>query len=196
MDVPPTEAAASVDATRRALLRYGALLPAAAVLPGVAVLEGCSSAPPQPAAGFRFLLSDDLLLFRALIPTVLGTALPRDEPLRSQALAHTLQNIDNSLYRLNPPTAGGIRQLLGALNFTPMRWVMTGIRHAWAQAQPAEKTAMLQRWHDSAFGQLNAGYRALTRTIAASYFTTDISRSVSGYPGPPQPAYTVLNLDS
>lgn len=178
---------AEAGLTRRALLGAGLAAPAAAFL------SGCQHAGQPPAAGFRFLREADVALLRALMPVVLDGALSAEAHTRARVMDATLRTLDGMLYRVGPSAQRELVELFDLLQFGPARWLATGMRPDWPQASAADIERLLQRWHDSSISLFTAGYRALTRLISSAYFMQPESFAASGYPGPPQPAFTVLN---
>ena len=89
---------------RRNFLRLG--LGSATLLAGASLtanLSGCSSsdapAAENTASGYRyqFLTADDLTLFRALLPAIVGPSLPPEQSPQQSAIEGTIQNIDSGI---------------------------------------------------------------------------------------------------
>ncbi len=178
---------------RRGFLKLGFSATAAvgAVSLG-AGLAGCHAREQAAAAGYGWLQDADLALFRALLPAVLPGLLPEADAARETAAVATLRAIDRSALRLGPPAQQELRKLLDLLNLAPTRRLLARVP-LWAQTTPAEAGAFLDRWRNSSVGLFNAGYSALVKLVAASYFSLPASWPQAGYPGPPAWASAALN---
>lgn len=155
-----------------------------------ATLAGCAGSTP-PAAGYRFLREADVLLFRALSPTVLDTLLPvTDRPKHLDTLTHL---IDDTGAHLLAPTQKALRQLFDLLNTGLTRRLAAGVGTPWDQASPDDITAFLVRWQNSSIGLFNAGYRALTKFIIGAWAGTPEGLKALGYPGPWKPMFEAVN---
>jgi len=154
-------------------------------------LAGCRSAEPPAAGGYQFFRETDLALFTALIPPVLGSALPVSD--RTTHITRVLQGMDATGSRLLPPAQAGLRQLFDLLNTGLTRRLTTGVSAPWEQAEPAQVEAFLQRWESSSIGLFNAGYRGLIRFITGAWVSTEAGLQSTGYPGPWQPMFDAVN---
>lgn len=154
-----------------------------------ATLAGCSSAPPPPAAGYRWLTAEDLALFAALLPAVNGPAWPDDARIRDEAL----RRIDLALVALEPHAQTETRKLLALLHGSVFRRLACGVSQPWQDASAADIAAFLQRWRDSSLTLFNAGYRGLVKLAQLGWWSQRDSWSASRYPGPPAWAITALN---
>jgi hypothetical protein len=182
------------DLTRRSLLKLG-------VAGGVALgttslmagLAGCGKREQAIAQGFAFLRDADVVLFRALTPIVLGDALPAEAALREPRIAETLKRLDGACFLLEPNAQGEVLKLFDLLHMRVTRWLTTGVSAPWAEAEAADIEHFLERWRDSSIGPFNAGYRLLTKLVAASYYAIPETWPLSGYPGPLAAVYMLVN---
>jgi hypothetical protein len=183
----------AVDTTRRSLLKAGlfgsVLLGTAGV---TATLSGCAKRVESAAAGYRFLRDADLVLFAALIPGVLGSAMPAPGAEREALQRQMLQSIDLGCYRLGHPTQKALLQLFDLLNLGLSRRLLAGV-HDWATATPQQVQTFLERWRTSAFAVFNSGYRALIKIVSVAFYGTAAGWAAANYPGPPAGPYQALN---
>ncbi|HUP92618.1 MAG TPA: hypothetical protein VM074_10260 [Solimonas sp.] len=179
---------------RRTFLKLGAWGAAGLQTAGIAAaLTGCHASDGAAAQGFRALRDADLALFRALVPAVVGKALPPDGAPREAMLGETLKRIDLAVLRLDPPSLKAATQLLDLLNMGLTRRLLAGVRQPWAEAQPAEIEAFLQRWRESSVGTFSLSYRVLVKLVCASFFTLPATWPLAGYPGPLQHVFDAVN---
>jgi hypothetical protein len=186
-------AAQPVDAGRRALLQtglFGSLLLAGGG--AAALLGGCTRRTETASLGYQFLRDADLPMLRAVVPTVLGSMLPPAGAERDRLIDDLLQRVDLSCYRLGAPAQKAVAQLFDLLNLRATRWALTGIG-AWEEATPPQLQAFFERWRGSSFSLLNAGYRALVKLVAGSFYGTPAGWAAANYPGPPPGPYQALN---
>lgn len=196
MHIQPTRDGADphFDLTRRSFLKLGV---AGGVALGttslVAGLAGCGKREEAIAQGFAFLRDADVALFRALTPVVLGDALPTDATRRESLTAEILRRIDGACFLLEPNAQGEVLKLFDLLHMRVTRWLTTGVSAPWAEASADDITRFLERWRDSSIGAFNAGYRLLTKLVAASYYAIPATWTLSGYPGPLEAVYKLVN---
>jgi hypothetical protein len=187
-------AAGSLELSRRSLLKLGV---AGGVALGttslVAGLAGCGKREQAVAQGFAFLRDADVDLFRALTPVVLGDALPADAAARAPLVTETLLRIDGACFLLEPNAQSEVLKLFDLLHLRATRWLTTGVSAPWAEAEAADIAQFLERWRASPIGIFNAGYRLLTKLVAASYYAIPSSWKLSGYPGPLAVVYQLVN---
>lgn len=190
----PDGACADFDLTRRSFLKLGV---AGGVALGttslVAGLAGCGRREQAIAEGFLFLRDADVTLFRALTPVVLGEALPVEVAAREPLVADVLKRIDGACFLLEPNAQGEVIKLFDLLHLRPTRWLTTGVGAPWAQADAGEIARFLERWRGSSIGAFNAGYRLLTKLVSASYYAIPSTWKLSGYPGPLEAVYKLVN---
>lgn len=164
---------------RRSLLKGGlfgtALLSAGSITAG---LTGCSSS--KPAQNDTFLRAEDKLLFAALAPVILKGAISSEQPLPDQILP----GIDQACLALGAHSQQEVYKLFDLLSLGVTRWAVAGVSSSWGEASEEEITEFLDSWKNSRWGLLNAGYRLLVKLVAVSFYVTEESRKISGYPGP------------
>jgi hypothetical protein len=127
-----------------------------------------------------------------VVPAVLESLLPPSGAERDRLVDDLLQRIDLSCYRLGPPNQKAVTQLFDLLNLRATRWALTGIG-TWEEATPQQMKAFLERWRTSSFSLLVAGYRALVKLVAGSFYGTPAGWAAANYPGPPPGPYQVFN---
>ena len=116
------------DLNRRSFLKTG--LGGAVFLGTVSVTAGLSGCATQPAGRlsavgtrmdasyqFRFLNEDDIALFEALLPAMIGPGLPEQPQARNLAIAGTIERIDAGIHKFGPANQKELRQLFDLLNF-------------------------------------------------------------------------------
>ena len=184
----------SLMLSRRSLLKLGA---AGSVVLGttslVAGLAGCGKREQAIAEGYVFLRDADVVLFRALIPVVLGEVLPAGADKRAPLMAETLLRIDGGCAMLAPTPQAELMKLFDLLHMRVTRWLTTGIGAPWDQAEAAEIDAFLERWRGSSISAFNAGYGVLTRVVEGSYYAIRATWLQAGYPGPLAAVYKLVN---
>ncbi|WP_427312067.1 hypothetical protein [Cupriavidus sp. H39] len=190
--VPDAEALHAL--TRRGFLKVGlgfsAALACTALVPSLA---GCSSADSAPHPGMSFLRTDDVALFRALLPAIV-TELAEAPPPRQALLAHdALRNIDATCAAMGAGAQAELRKLFGLLATMPLRWALTGIRQDWTGATPAQVQTFLARWRASRLATLNAGAVVLVKLASVGYYVLPAAWAGSGYPGPNAAIYQALH---
>lgn len=178
----PAPSAIPLALDRRGFLKLSAGS-AALLSAGVftATLVGCANHEP-PAQGFVYLRAGDLALFAALAPVILDKALPEKD--RKAHIDALLLGIDATAMRLGAPAQKQLYQLFDLLNTGLTRRLTTGITKPWAEADPAEIAAFLQRWKHSRVGLFNGGYRALVKMISGAWLANPEGYKFAGYPGP------------
>lgn len=190
------------DPGRRSFLKTG--LGGALFLGGVSVtagLSGCATTPAglQTAAAdgtsnydFRFLSADDIVMFEALLPAILGPALTEAPEQRRHDIRATIENIDAGIFQFGPPNQKELRKLFDLLNFGLTRATLAGVWSSWKNASTADASTFLERWKNSSIGLFNQGYMALTKISNVSYYGQPEQWARSGYPGPPEWATSAL----
>ncbi len=157
-------------------------------------LSGCAGKPAgryEAATGiasdyrFGFLTHDDIVLFGALLPTVIGPGLPQQAADRQQAILGTIERIDAGILQFGPANQKELRRLFDLLNFGLTRVTVARVWPDWASVSPAQAGAFLDRWRSSRIGLLNNGYIALTKLSNVAFYGHPAQWHLSGYPGPP-----------
>ncbi len=168
-------------ATRRQFLKVG--LAAGALLAGAGWLAFRGGRAPGP--GYQWLDARSAAIVKALVPAVLAGSLPVSPDARREAVRETVAAFDRAVAGLSPAIQAEIAQLFALLGNGAGRFVVAGVRSAWAEAREDEVSAFLHRWRTSRFGLLRAGYQALTQLLQASWYGNPASWARIGYPGPP-----------
>lgn len=178
--------------SRRRFLRVG--LASTAILATVGITSGVMGfkrvSQQAIADGFEFLRPSDVELLTTLVPAILGTALPANNP---KIIHEVILRIDDTCKRLGSPNQKELGQLFDLLGFAPTRRLATGLKQPWLNTSQEDATAFLERWRHSSVGLFNAAYRVLTKLTANAYFSMPESFSASGYPGPLAHMYNAIN---
>jgi hypothetical protein len=200
----PEHIPASTDLNRRSFLRTG--MGGAFFLGTVSVTAGLSGCATSPAGRgyttledtrysgyrYRFLTKDDIVLFQALLPALVGPALTEQPELRRAQILETIERIDAGIYQFGPANQKELRGLFDLLNFSVTRVTVARVWSSWANASTAEVDGFLNRWRTSGIGLFNNGYIALTKVSNVAFYGHEDHWHVSGYPGPPQWAVDAL----
>jgi hypothetical protein len=165
-------------------------------------LAGCTTAPAGRLSAvntrmdasyqFRFLSADDIHIFEALLPAIVGPALPEHPQEKRRAIASTIELIDSGIYKFGPVNQGELRQLFDLLNFGLTRVTIARVWSSWPNVTTVEAEAFLERWRTSGIGLFNNGYIALTKISNVAFYGYKSNWHLSGYPGPPQYAVEIL----
>ncbi|AOY89741.1 hypothetical protein BKP64_17045 [Marinobacter salinus] len=167
-----------------------------------ASLSGCATAPAGrlSAVGtrmdaryrFRFLTREDIQLFEALLPAIIGPGLPEQPLARRTAIASSIERIDSGIYNFGPANQRELRRLFDLLNFGLTRVTIARVWSSWPNVTTSEADAFLERWRTSSLGLFNNGYIALTKISNVAFYGHRDQWHLSGYPGPPQYAVEAL----
>lgn len=164
--------------TRRSFLKFG-LGGALALAAGGALYRGMQHGAPD-----RFDLdSAGRELLTAVVPALLGSALPAAPAARQQAVAATVDRVKAAIAGLPLAAQGELQDLFGLLALAPTRRILTGLP-AWRDASPAQIDTFLQDWRLHRFAKLRAGYQALHDLVIGSWYADPSSWGAIGYPGP------------
>lgn len=188
---------------RRGFLRLG--LASATLLAGASLtanLSGCSPSDTssdtptanEAASGYRyrFLTTDDLTLFRALLPAILGPALPAEQAVQHTAIEGSIQNIDAGIVHFSHANQQQLRQLFDLLNGSFTRLTLARMWPDWDEASTDDVSRFLARWRDSSIGLFNNGYIALIKLTNVAFYGNPDHWDTSHYPGPPKWAVDAL----
>lgn len=188
---------------RRSFLRAG--LGGALFLGTVSVtagLSGCATAPAGRVGAvetrmdaryqFKFLTTDDIALLEALLPAILGSAMPEQRNTRRMAIAGTVERIDAGIHKFGPANQKELRQLFDLLNFGFTRITVARVWSSWPRVTTEQANAFLERWRSSSIGLFNNGYIALTKISNVAFYGYRENWHLSGYPGPPEWAMKAL----
>lgn len=165
-------------------------------------LSGCATAPAGRVGAvetrmdarykFRFLTTDDIVLLEALLPAILGSALPEQRNTRRMAIAGTVERIDAGIHKFGPANQKELRQLFDLLNFSFTRITVARVWSSWPKVTTEQANAFLERWRSSSIGLFNNGYMALTKVSNVAFYGYRENWHLSGYPGPPEWAMRAL----
>ncbi|WP_417502225.1 hypothetical protein [Marinobacter sp.] len=193
----------SISLDRRSFLRTG--LGGALFLGTISVTAGLSGCATSPAGRlgavetrmdaryrFQFLTADDIKLFEALLPAILGSALPEQANARRMAIASTVERIDAGIHKFGPANQKELRQLFDLLNLGITRVTIARIWSPWPNVTTEQADGFLERWRSSSIGLLNNGYMALTKISNVAFYGYQENWHLSGYPGPPEWAVQAL----
>jgi hypothetical protein len=199
----PSEGLNSVSLNRRSFLRTG--LGGALFLGTVSVaagLSGCATAPADRLGAvetrmdaryqFQFLTTGDIELFEALLPAILGSALPEQPNAKRITVAGTIERIDAGIHKFGPANQKELRQLFDLLNFGLTRVTIARVWPSWRNVTTEQADAFLERWRSSSIGLFNNGYMALTKISNVAFYGYQENWNLSGYPGPPEWAVQAL----
>jgi hypothetical protein len=168
-------------ASRRQFLKAG--LAAGVVLAGAGWIASRRGRGPVP--GLHWLDERSAAIVTALVPVLLEGALPATGPERAEAIRETVEAFDRAVSGLAPAVQEEIAQLFSLLALAAGRFVVAGVRSAWAEATRDEIAAFLSRWRTSRFGLLRSGYQALAQLVLAAWYGNSRSWAGIAYPGPP-----------
>ncbi|MDI9244111.1 hypothetical protein [Marinobacter sp. CHS3-4] len=189
---------------RRSFLRTG--MGGALFLGTVSVTAGLSGCATSPAGDgytalsdarasnyqFRFLTKDDIVLFEALLPAIVGPSLTEDPERRRIKIRETIERVDAGIHQFGPANQKELRGLFDLLNFGLTRVTVARVWSSWENASTADADAFLKRWQTSSIGLFNNGYIALTKVSNVAFYGHEDHWAASGYPGPPQWAVDAL----
>lgn len=172
--------------TRRSFILAGTA--GAAALAAAGWLRGTGSAAATGSAGgaLAALDHDAAQIVAAIVPVVLGGALPRDADTRASAVNVTVANVGRAIAGLPPAAQGELGELFALLALPPARWGLAGVDEPWDRAPPAAVAAFLDRWRTSRFMLLRSAYDALHQLVLAAWYGNPESWPAIGYPGPPE----------
>jgi hypothetical protein len=175
----------SVLLTRRGLLQAG-LLGSAAVWAGG--LVGCATRRPVPApsATPRAALSPEgEQIMRAVMPVVLGSLLPPDEPDRAHALDAGVVTLDEYVASLSVSLQTEAGNVFSTLDLMPMRIVLLGTTSGWGEMSPDTVESFLRSARTSRIELLRRMYTFLQSMAVLAWFDQRAAWPGIGYPGPP-----------
>lgn len=200
---PSSDRSYATDPGRRSFLKTG--LGGALFLGTVSVTAGLGGCASQPAGRletmgtrmesgyvYRFLTRDDIVLFQALLPAMVGPGLPEQPQARQQAITGTIERIDAGIHMFGPANQKELRRLFDLLNFGPTRVLVARVWSGWPNVTTADADAFLERWRTSSIGLFNNGYIALTKISNVAFYGYRDFWHLSGYPGPPRYAVDAL----
>ena len=125
-------------------------------------------------------------VLRALVPAMLGGALPGAGPQRDAAIERAVESVAIAIGGLAPTAQAEIGQLFALLAAPPTRLALAGLAQGWEQASEQQVSAVLQRWRIHRLPLLQSGYQALHDLIAGSWYGHESTWRAIGYGGPVQ----------
>lgn len=165
---------------RRSFLKLGLLGAGALAAGGIAYRLVRGPAPPG-----HFVLDDaarDALT--AIVPAMLGGALPREAGGRATALAGAIAGVDTAIRGLPLAAQQEVQDLFGVLALAPARRFVAGVHEGWRDADPAQVAAFLQSWRTHRLATLQTAYLALHDLILGAWYADAAHWAAIGYPGP------------
>jgi len=161
---------------RRSFFKLG-LLGVCTVAAGGAVCRlVCGPAPLR-----RFELDGEArAALAAIVPAMLGSALPPGTP----ALARAIDGVCTAIHGLPLAQQGEVQDLFGLLALAPARRLVAGVQGGWQEADPRQVAAFLQSWRLHRFATLQTAYLALHDLILGAWYADSASWAAIGYPGP------------
>lgn len=116
----------------------------------------------------------------AIVPVMLGSALPPGAP----ALARAIDGVRAAILSLPLAQQGEVQDLFGLLALAPARRFVAGVEGGWRNAAPRQVAAFLQAWRLHRFATLQTAYLALHDLILGAWYADSASWAAIGYPGP------------
>jgi hypothetical protein len=133
----------------------------------------------------RFTLDHDALtVLGAVIPAMLGPALPADATARAAAVQASAGHVRDAILGLPLATQKEVQDLFGLLALGPARRLLAGVSGGWSQAEPSEVEAFLQSWRTHRLATLQVAYLALHDLIFGAWYADPATWQSIGYPGP------------
>ncbi|MEO6565436.1 MAG: twin-arginine translocation signal domain-containing protein [Casimicrobiaceae bacterium] len=160
---------------------------AGAVGAGALAIAGWwKDAPPANPPGIVPPLgADGEDILRAVVPVMLSGALPAELSARAMAIDATMAALADAIGGLPAAAQAELAQLFALLSLPPVRLAVARLDAPWAQAEPAQVRACLDRFRDSPLILLRAAYDGLHQLIFAAWYGNPRAWSAIGYPGPP-----------
>lgn len=175
----------SLSLNRRQFLGSSMALGVASSVP---LMSGCSTSQ-LPAEHYQTLRASDLVLLKALTPTITGITAAALTNSMWQAFSRQL---DRSLTGFGALVVAEYRTLFDLLDWSLSRGVLSGHWSSWEEAEHQDIESFLYRWRTSSITELNKGYRALTGWLASSWYALPGPARQTGYPGVPSAILPVL----
>ncbi|PHV37497.1 hypothetical protein [Janthinobacterium sp. BJB304] len=165
---------------RRSFLKLGVLGACALAAGGTAYRLVRGPAPPG-----RFVLDGEArAALAAIVPAMLGSALPQEAPARAAALDGAIAGVDTAIHGLPLAAQQEVQDLFGLLALAPARRFVAGVKDGWHAADPAQVAAFLQAWRTHRLATLQTAYLALHDLILGAWYADAAHWAAIGYPGP------------
>jgi hypothetical protein len=123
-------------------------------------------------------------VLNAVIPVMLGPALPADGAARADALRAASERVRDAVRGLPLATQKEVQDLFGLLVLGPARRLLAGVAGGWEQADPRQVAAFLDNWRTHSLQTLQVGYQALHDLIIGAWYADPSTWESIGYPGP------------
>ncbi|MFT5643433.1 MAG: hypothetical protein ACI83P_000979 [Janthinobacterium sp.] len=138
-----------------------------------------------PASLHHFELDGEAALaLGAIIPALLGLALPETPEKRAAAIASATEGVRLAVLGLPLTTQKEVQDLFSLLALAPARRFVAGISDSWADARPDQVSAFLQSWRMHHFAMLQTAYLALHDLVLGSWYADPANWAAISYPGP------------
>ncbi|AQR68604.1 hypothetical protein BZG29_09770 [Janthinobacterium sp. LM6] len=165
---------------RRSFLKLGVFGACALVAGGAAYRLVRGPSPPG-----RFVLDGAArAALAAIVPAMLGSALPREAAARAAALDGAIAGVDTAIRGLPLAAQQEVQDLFGLLALAPARRFVAGVKDGWREADPAQVAAFLQSWRTHRLATLQTAYLALHDLILGAWYADAAHWAAIGYPGP------------
>lgn len=125
-------------------------------------------------------------MLAAVAGVILEGMLPEHPARRRAVLSETVAGIDQAVAGLALNTRKEVGELFSLLTIAPVRRLLAGVSAPWAEAQPAEIAAFLERWRYSRFALLQSAYAALHDLVLGAWYARSENWGNIGYPGAPE----------
>ncbi|WFR81556.1 hypothetical protein P9875_10465 [Janthinobacterium rivuli] len=138
-----------------------------------------------PAPPGRFMLDGGArAALAAIVPAMLGSALPQEASARATALDGAIAGVDTAIRGLPLAAQQEVQDLFGLLALAPARRFVAGVHGGWLDADPAQVAAFLQSWRTHRLATLQTAYLALHDLILGAWYADAAHWAAIGYPGP------------
>jgi hypothetical protein len=141
--------------------------------------------PPGALAPLATLDAEAPAIVAAIVTVMLDGALPSAPSERAATVRETVANVARAVAGLPPAAQKELSQLFSLLALAPTRIALARVDSPWAEAQPGEVAAFLDRWRTSHWKLQHAAYDALHQLIFAAWYGNPQSWPAIGYAGPP-----------
>ncbi|EGN75939.1 hypothetical protein A28LD_0427 [Idiomarina sp. A28L] len=146
----------------------------------------------ESANSFAVLRPQDLMLFSALLPVVLGPnptfrkGFDEVQGKSSSAVVeNTLLQLDSMLAHSSPAMQKQIRDLVDLLTFSATQGLVSGYWGTWQNANQADIETFLKRWRNSKTQLFRFGYQGICQLCQMAWYGRPESWADIGYPGIP-----------
>ncbi|APA69376.1 hypothetical protein [Janthinobacterium sp. 1_2014MBL_MicDiv] len=165
---------------RRSFLKLGLIGACTLAAGGAAYRAVRGPAPPG-----RFMLDGEArAALAAIVPAMLGGALPQDAGARAAALDGAIVGVRTAILGLPLAAQQEVQDLFGLLALAPARRFVAGVKGGWREADPAQVSAFLQSWRTHRLATLQTAYLALHDLILGAWYADAAHWAAIGYPGP------------